>query len=139
MALWHVSARNSSRLRLWRTGRYAFRVVEAGEPGDLLTNYDYVLVHRKYEGALRSTGAQLQLTPVIVTDQVRQLTWHHYLEASIQHEATHDEIWHTAPAGPVIRRYGPENEVFVSGPLKNLLQLVDGQKLWFSYGLTWFA
>lgn len=139
MALWHVSARNSSGLRLWRTGRYAFRVVEPGIPGNLLTNYDYVLVHRRYEGALRSTGAQLQLTPVVVTDQVRQLTWHHYLEASIQHAATADEIWHTDPPGPLIRRFGPENEVFVSGALKDLLQLVDGQRLWFSYGLSFFA
>ena len=139
MALWHVSARNAARLRLWRTGPYAFRVVEPGEPGDLLTNYDYVLDHRKYEGALRSTGAQLQLTPVVVTDQLRQLTWHHYLEAHIQHQATGDEIWHASPPGPVIRRLGPENEVFVSEALKSLLQLVDGQKLWFSYGLSFFA
>ncbi|GAB3835459.1 hypothetical protein [Hymenobacter jeollabukensis] len=139
MALWHVSARNNSGLRLWRTGRYAFRVVEAGAPADLLTNYDYVLVHRKYEGALRSTGAQLQLTPVVVTDEVRGLVWRHYLEAAIRHEATGEEIWQSTAPGPLIRRMGPENDVFVSEALKTLLQLVDGQRLWFSYGLSWFA
>ncbi|RAK70435.1 hypothetical protein [Hymenobacter edaphi] len=139
MALWHVSARNASGLRLWRTGAYAFRVVEAGEPGDLLTNSDYVLIHRKYEGALRSTGAQLQLTPVVIADQVRQRQWHQYLEATIRDEASAAEIWQSKEPRPLIRSSGPENDVFVSEALKNLLQLVDGQKLWFSYGLSWFA
>lgn len=139
MALWHVTARSPSRLRLWRTGPSAFRVVEPGEPADLLTNYDYVLFDQRYEGALRSTGAQLQLTPVVVTDQVRQRQWHHYLEARILPEISAEDIRHGSSFERLICRLSVENEVFVSESLKELLQRVQGQRLSFSPGLTRFA
>lgn len=139
MPLWHVSHRQRYGLRLWRTGAYSFRVIEPGEPADLLTNYDYVLFHRRYEGALRTASTQIQLTPVVVSDYVRGLEWRHYLEATIRDEATAAEIWQPTAGESIIRRLGPENEVFVSGALKADLQLVAGQKLLFSPGLSLFA
>ncbi|RTQ46731.1 hypothetical protein EJV47_20365 [Hymenobacter gummosus] len=138
MPLWHLTARNISPLRLWRTGAYSFRVIEPGPPVDVLTNYDYVLFDRRYEGALRSTGAELQLTPVTVTDEVRQTVWRHYLEASIRPAASPEEIARAAPPGPVICRFG-EDSVFVSEALKTLLQQIAGQKLSFTPGFSRFA
>ncbi|KUG09109.1 hypothetical protein ASU33_20025 [Solirubrum puertoriconensis] len=141
MALWCVHSKGIN-LRLWRTGSYKFRVVEASnrEPGDLLTNYDYILFPRKYEGALRTTGAQLQLTPVTVTDEVRKLVWHHYLEATIKHDITSEEISRGSQVGPAIFRYGDQDpSVFVSDALRATLQQVQGQSLLFSAGLSLFG
>lgn len=138
MALWCVDSRRLTNLRLWRTGAYTFRVIEYDEPADLLTNYDYFLFDRKYEGALRSAGSQLQLNPVTVTDELRKQVWHNYLEATIQHNASADEITHATPSGLAITRFG-ESSVFVSNELKKTLQQVEGQKLTFSLGLSSFA
>lgn len=137
MALWCVNSRKLTKLQLWRTGTYTFRVIEYGEPADVLTNYDYLLFDRKYEGALRSAGSQLQLTPVTVTDELRKQVWHNYLEATIKHNASTDEIIHPPP-GLVIARFG-EQSIFVSVELKRALQQVEGQKLNFSVGLSFFA
>lgn len=138
MALWCVGSRKPTKLRLWRTGTYTFRVIEYDEPADVLTNYDYILFDRKYEGALRSAGIQLQLTPVTVTDELRKRVWHNYLEANIQHDASANEITHATPPGLAIARFG-EASVFVSDKLKSALQQVEGQKLTFSLGLSFFA
>lgn len=138
MALWCVDSRKLTKLRLWRTGAYTFRVIEYDEPADVLTNYDYILFDRKYEGALRSAGIQLQLTPVTVTDELRKRVWDNYLEATIKHNASADEVTHTTPPGLTIARFG-EASVFVSDELKNMLQQVDGQDLDFSLGLSHFA
>jgi hypothetical protein len=80
----------------------------------------------------------LELTPVKVVDEVRKTVWRNYLEATIKREATRDEIIRSSPASPVIRRFGEES-VFVSDELKHTLQLVEGQKLSFSLGLSLFA
>jgi len=138
MALWCVESRRLTKLRLWRTGTHTFRVIEYDEPADLLTNYDYFLFDRKYEGALRSVSSQLRLTPVTITDELRKRVWHNYLEATIQHNASADEITHATPFGLAIARFG-ESSVFVSNELKRVLQQVEGQKLTFSLGLSWFA
>jgi hypothetical protein len=138
MALWCVESRKRTKLLLWRTGTYTFRVIEHGEPADLLFNYDYLLFDRKYEGALRSAGSQLQLTPVIVTDELRKQVWHNYLEATIKHNASGNEIIHHTSPGLAIARFGPES-VFVSNELKSALQQVEGQRLTFSLGLSFFA
>lgn len=123
---------------LWRTGPYAFRVMEYDKPADLLTNADYILFDRKYEGALRTCGAQLELTPVIVTDGVRNTVWHHYMEATIKQIIPGDDIVRATPPGAAIYRFG-ENNVFVSDQLKATLQHVQGQALRFSLGLSSFA
>jgi hypothetical protein len=137
MALWCVDSRKLTNLRLWRIGTYMFRVVEHDEPADVLTNYNYILFDRKYEGALRSASSQLQLTPVTITDELRKRVWNNYLEATIKHIASADEITHPPP-GLVIARFGEES-VFVSGELKSVLQQVEGQGLKFSLGLSFFA
>jgi hypothetical protein len=137
MSLWHLTSLKSTRLLLWRTGAYTFRVMEYDEPADVLTNYDYVLFDRKYEGALRSTGTQLQLTPVTVTDEVRKLVWH-YLEATIKHDVSADDLARLSPAGPAIYSFDKQY-VFVSASLKATLQLVQGQALAFSPGLSYFG
>lgn len=138
MALWCVDSRKLTKLRIWRTGTYTFRVIEYDEPADVLTNYDYILFDRKYEGALRSAGLQLQLNPVTVTDELRKRIWHNYLEATIQHTASADDITHATPPGLAIARFG-EASVFVSDDLKKALQQIEGQGLDFSLGLSYFA
>jgi len=138
MALWHVGSRHITQLLLWRTGPDRFRVMQAGTPADFLTNYDYILFDRKYEGVLRSAGTQLQLTPVTVTDKLKGQVWDNYLEAQIRHIASGDEITGATPSGPAIYYMG-ENNVFVSDTLKQALQQVTGQKLEFSLGLSLFA
>ncbi|QIL77575.1 hypothetical protein [Hymenobacter sp. HDW8] len=135
-----MSPNTPSGLRLWRTGAHKFRVIEYGEPADMLTNYDYILIDRKYEEVLRSTGPQLQLTSVTITDEVRKLVWHNYLEATIQHSVSRNEIIHASPLGLVIYRYGEQDpSVFVSDALKASLQQVEGHALEFSLGLSLFA
>jgi hypothetical protein len=113
-------------------------VIEYGEPADMLANYDYILFDRKYEGALRSAGSQLQLTPVTVTDELRKRVWHNYSEATIQHTASVEDITHATPPSLAIARFG-EASVFVSNKLKNALQHVEGHNLEFSLGLSNFA
>jgi hypothetical protein len=57
MALWNLTCGKGTNMLLWRTGSYQFRVLEyKGEPAELLTNYDYILIERRYEGALRSAA-----------------------------------------------------------------------------------
>jgi len=139
MALWNMHAGNGTNMMLWRTGPHAFRVVEyKGEPGAMLTNYDYILFDRKYEGALRTAGAQLRLTPVTITDDVRKRVWRNYLEATILNTASAADIQNASPAGAAIYRAG-ESNVFVSGALKETLQQVVGQSFRFNRGLSWFA
>jgi hypothetical protein len=138
MALWYVHSRQVTRLMLWRSAPHAFRVMEYDKPADLLTNSDYILFDRKYEGALRTCGGQLELTPVTVTDEVRKTVWHHYMEATIKHSASDDGIIRATPPSVAIYRYG-ENNVFVSDKLKAALQQVQGQALVFSLGLSSFA
>lgn len=126
-------------MRLWRTGPYKFRVVEYnGEPAELLTNYDYILFDKRYEGALRTTGAQLQLTPVTVRDEYRKREWRTYQEATILPTASAEQIWESSPSEPAIYLMGHSN-VFVSTPLKEILQQVAGNSFRFSWGLSWFA
>lgn len=139
MALWNMQAGNGAHIMLWRTGPYKFRVMDyRGEPGDMLTNYDYILFNRRYEGALRATGAQLQLTPVTITDEVRKKVWRNYLEATIINKVSGEEIRGLSPRGPAIYQ-GGESTVFVSSALKEILQQVEGQSFWFSPGLTLFG
>jgi hypothetical protein len=139
MALWNMESGNGAYMMLWRTGPYKFRVMEyRGEPGDMLTNYDYILFHRKYEGALRSTGAQLQLTPVTITDEVRKKVWRNYLEATIINSVSGEEVWGLSPVGPAIYK-SAGSTVFVSNALKEILQQVEGQSFWFSPGLRLFG
>jgi hypothetical protein len=139
MALWHLTAGNGADMMLWRTGPYKFRVVEyKGEPREMLTNYDYILFDRRYEGALRTTGAQLQLTPVTVRDEVRKREWRNYQEATILHTVSTEEIWNSSPVGPAIYQAGHSN-VFVSTALKEILQQVAGHSFRFSWGLSLFA
>lgn len=138
MALWCVENKEPTSLRLWRTGIHTFRVIEFDKPTDLLTNYDYILFDRKYEEVLRTTGSQLQLTPVTVTNELRNQVWHHYLEATIKHNASTDELTHAIPFGLAIARFG-EQSVFVSEELRRMLQRVEGQTLEFSLGLSHFA
>ena len=125
-------------LMLWRTDDHAFRVIEFGRPTDVLTNYDYILFDRKYEETLRSVGAQLQLTPVVVSDELRKLKWTNYLEATIEHNISTDDVTRLCPANSAIYCFSKEN-VFVSESLKTALQQVDGQALEFSLGLSMFA
>jgi hypothetical protein len=139
MALWHLTSGKGADMRLWRTGPYKFRVVEyRGEPADLLTNYDYILFHKRYEGALRTTGAQLQLTPITVRDEYRQREWRTYQEATILHTASAEQIWESSPVGPAIYLAG-HSEVFVSTALKEILQQVAGHSFRFSWGLSLFG
>jgi hypothetical protein len=124
---------------LWRTGSYQFRVLEyKGEPAELLTNYDYILIERRYEGALRSAGAHLQLMPVIIRDEYRKRVWRNYLEVTMLRTTSAAEIWHASPAGPAIYRAG-ESNVFVSTTLKEILEQVQGHSFRFSWGLSLFA
>jgi hypothetical protein len=109
-----------------------------GEPADLLTNYDYILIERRYEGALRSAGVQLQRTPVTIRDKYRNRVWRNYLEVTITHTASAAEIWDSFLAGPAIYR-AQESNVFVSSSLKEILQQVQGQSFRFSWGLSLFA
>lgn len=126
-------------MMLWRTGTYKFRVVEyRGKPGDMLTNYDYILFERRYEGALRSTGAQLQFMPITIVDEVRKKVWRNYLEVRIINKVSAAEVWSLSPAGPAIYQ-GGGSTVFVSDALKRILQQVEGQSFWFSPGLTLFG
>lgn len=138
MALWNVYSHSLTSLMLWRTTPHTFRVLDYGEPADLLTNYDYILFDCKYEEALRTCGVELELTPVTVTDEVRKTVWHHYLEATIKHWASDDDINHATPPNAAIYRYG-EEYVFVSDTLKAALQHVQGQALVFSLGSSNFA
>lgn len=139
MALWNLTSMGGADMRLWRTGPYKFRVIEyRGEPGELLTNYDYILFHKRYEGALRTTGAQLQLTPVTVRDEYRKREWRTYQEATILQTASTEQIWDSSPVEPAIYLVGHTN-VFVSTPLKEILQQVAGNSFRFSWGLTLFG
>lgn len=139
MALWNLTPSKGADMRLWRTGPYKFRVVEYnGEPAELLTNYDYILFDKRYEGALRTTGAQLQLTPVTVRDEYRKREWRTYQEATILPTASAEQIWESSPSEPAIYLMGHSN-VFVSTPLKEILQQVAGNSFRFSWGLSWFA
>jgi hypothetical protein len=139
MALWNLTSGKGADMRLWRTGPYKFRVVEyRGEPGDMLTNYDYILFDKRYEGALRTTGAQLQLTPVTVRDEYRKREWRNYQEATILHMASAEQIWDSSPVEPAIYLAGHSN-VFVSTALKEILQQVVGNSFRFSWGLSLFG
>jgi hypothetical protein len=138
MALWYTHSRQLTRLMLWRTAPHTFRVMEYDKPADLLTNADYILFDRKYEGALRTCGAQLELTPVIVTDEVRKTVWHQYMEATIKQVILGNDILRATPPGAAIYRFG-ENNVFVSDELKATLLHVQGQALRFSLGISSFA
>lgn len=138
MGLWHLSTRKGAHMLLWRTGPYRFRVVEyRGEPAEMLTNVDYILFDKRYEGALRTTGAQLQLTPVTVRDEYRNREWRTYQEATILHTASVEQIWTSSPVGPAIYRAG--HDVFVSTALKDILQQVAGNSFHFSWGLSCFG
>jgi hypothetical protein len=123
---------------LWRTGADTFRVMEPGESADLLTNVDYILFDRKYEQVLRSANAYVRLTPVLLVDKVSGEKWQQYVEAFITRSVLAEEIEAASPAYPAIYLFGKDN-VFVSEPLKNLLQQVAGQQLDFSLGLSMFA
>jgi hypothetical protein len=138
MALWCVARRDWTKLMLWRTGVDTFRVMQPGEPADLLTNVDYILFDRKYEQVLSSANAYVRLTPVLVVDKVSGERWQHYIEAVITGSVSAEEVVATSPAYPAIYLFGKDN-VFVSEPLKNLLEQVAGQQLSFSKGLSMFV
>ena len=137
MALWCVTLRDWTTLMLWRTGVDTFRVMQPGVPADLLTNADYVLFDRKYKQVLRSASAYVRLTPVLVVDKVSGEKWQRYVEAVITRSVSAEEVEAASPAYPAIYLFGEDN-VFVSEPLKNLLEQVAGQQLEFSPGLSTF-
>lgn len=116
MALWCVDTSHQTSLRLCRTRPHTFRVIEYDEPAELLTNYDYILFDRKFEGALRSINTQLHLTPVTVTDEVRKRVWHNYLEVTIHYNASTAEITHATPLGLAIALFN-KTSVFVAHEL----------------------
>ena len=62
----------------------------------------------------------------------------HYLEATIKLDVSVDDIPRLSPAGPAIYSFDKQY-VFVSASLKATLQLVQGQALAFSPGLSHFV
>ncbi|WP_324680667.1 hypothetical protein [Hymenobacter sp. GOD-10R] len=138
MALWHLGSGEVTSLRLWRTGEHTFRVIQYDEPVDVLTNYDYILLDRKYEPLLHQLGEQLLFTPVTVTDQVRQLVWNNYVEVKIKHSIDAEQM--DQPFAGTWRIFSFDREhVFVSPRLKEAFQQVRGQQLVFSLGLSRFG
>lgn len=87
---------------------------------------------------MRTTGAQLQLTPVTVRDEYRKREWRTYQEATILHTASVEQIWESSPVGPAIYLAG-HSEVFVSTALKEILEQVAGHCFRFSWGLSLFG
>lgn len=138
MALWNLTSQAFTCLLLWRTGNSSFRVVQYDEPAEVLTNYDYLLVDKKYETVLRQLEGQLDFHPVTVTDGVRHLVWENYLEVRIHRSIETDTVQDYIGCGLDIYRFG-EQYVFVSEALKAAFEEVSPQGLHFSLGLSEFA
>jgi hypothetical protein len=138
MALWNLTSQASTCLLLWRTGDFSFRVVQYDEPTEVLTNYDYILVDKKYETVLRQLEGQLDFHPVTVTDGVRHLVWENYLEVRIHGSIETDTVQDYSGRGLEIYRFG-EQYVFVSETLKAVFEKLSPQGLHFSLGLSEFA
>jgi hypothetical protein len=138
MALWNLTLQASTRLLLWRTDDSTFRVVQYDEPGEVLTNYDYILVDKKYETVLRQLEGQIDLSSVTVTDGVRHLVWDNYFEVHIHRSIETDTVQDYSGCGLDIYRFG-EQYVFVSEALKAAFEKVSPQGLHFSLGLSEFA
>jgi hypothetical protein len=138
MALWNLTSQASTCLLLWRTGNSSFRVVQYDEPAEVLTNYDYILVDKKYETVLRQLEGQLDFHPVTVTDGVRHLVWDNYFEIHLHRSIQTDTIHAYSGRGLDMYRFG-EQAVFVSEALKTAFEKVSPQGLHFSLGLSEFA
>ena len=138
MALWHLFPKTLTSLRLWRTGNNSFRIVEYGEPTDVLTNYDYLLFDKKYGETLLKPGKQISISPATVQDKVRNIIWENYLEVTIR-EAIPGDSLAVVPANG-LRIYSFDRQyIFVSEELKNEFEKVAGQKLGFTLGLSFFT
>lgn len=138
MALWYLTSQVNTGLLLWRTGPSDFRVMQYDEPAEVLTNYDYFLIDKKYEDVLRKLTGQVDLRPVTVTDGVRHLVWDHYLELTVHRSVDTGAILaHTAP-GLDLYRFGNDS-LFVSEALKEEFRKVGPDALYFSAGLSEFA
>jgi hypothetical protein len=138
MSLWNLASQASTSLLLWRTADSTFRVVQYDEPADVLTNYDYLLVDKKYETVLQQLEGQIDFRPVTVTDGVRHLVWENYFEVRIHRSIETNTIHDYRGRGLDIYRFG-EQSVFVSEALKAAFEKVSRQGLHFSLGLSEFA
>jgi hypothetical protein len=138
MALWHLTSQAVTCLLLWRTDDFSFRVVHYDEPAEVLTNYDYLLIDKKYETVLRQLEGQIDFSPVTVTDGVRNLVWNNYFEVHIYRSIETDTVQDYSGCGLDMYRFG-EQSVFVSDALKAAFKKVSHQGLHFSLGLSEFA
>lgn len=138
MALWNLTSQVSTCLLLWRTADSTFRVVQYDEPAEVLTNYDYLLVDKKYETVLQQLEGQIDFNPVTVTDGVRHLVWDNYFEIHIHRSIETDTVQDYSGCGLEMYRLG-EQSVFVSEALKTAFEKVSYQGLHFSLGLSEFA
>ncbi|UOQ55521.1 hypothetical protein [Hymenobacter cellulosivorans] len=136
--LWNLTSRSVSDLMLWRTEGHVFRVMKHDKLTDVLTNYDYVLLHQKYRAVLTELDDQLAIYPATIVDTVRNTLSSEYIEVAIKNSISFETI-STVPADGLRIYVFEKNHVFVSAGLKQKIRQVENAKLAFSLGFSHFA
>lgn len=138
MDIWNIHTRNSTTLLLLRTDENKFRVVQQGDHVTLLTNFDYLLIDKKYKNILDRLSNQLTQKPVTIIDPVRQLKWDNFIEIKILNEIQHGRTDQIDGLGFRIWKYSNEY-IFVSIDLKEEFEKVSANDFDFSIGFSYFA
>ena len=111
-------------LMLWRENDKSFRVAKSGKYLAMLKNYDYIIVHRKYQDILRRIPEQVEIKNIIINDYVKKTSIVNYIELMIINKIDEKTIYELTSEGIKIWTDNNRN-IFITKELKNLLKKVS--------------
>jgi hypothetical protein len=137
MAIWDVMSYDGSFLKLWRTGKDAFRVTQDGNYVSVLRHRNYSLVNKKFEDLFLLAHDQLDIHPVTIYDYQFKTEVKDYVELRCYNSISPQTIHTVENAGYRVWEFN--GGIFVSQALKEELEKLPGNELRFAEGFSMWA
>jgi len=137
MHIWNVDNYEYTKLRLWRTEKDAFRVIQDGDYKTVLNDGNYTLVNNKFEDIFLLAYDQLNIQQVKIWDYQFNKVVEDYIELTFINMISPETIHPEENIG--YRVWGYNGNIFVSQELKDELAKLAGSDLKLSPRFSLFG